>query len=283
MDNFDKIDWGVIWSVIKDIVLPHSWTLISTTIIFLIVGLIISVVYIVILNKKKVLKRKPKYYNWAVKLYIPTLIFGFLFVFGYAGFITGTYKVINKENETIVSSIYNNVLQLSFESEKSKNDFIVELQESAIEVKSGSNALVESLKKTTTEYNSGYSVIDDNKNKLATFLIDTHGDAIYKIAVYGMLNAAGAKAHVDINESLSYDEFSAGMDLLLDIGYKDIELAVKDKLMIWFDSLLYSQYKSLILSQLILLLIIISLPLIEFFIYKKWIEPKYDNQLIEKT
>ena len=283
MENFNEINWNTIWSIIKDIVLPHTGTLIFNTIIFLFLGFTISIFYIFILHKKKVLKRNLKYYNWAVKLYIPMLIIGFLFIFGHIGFITGVYKIINKENEAIVSSIYNNVLEISFESEKSKNDFIITLQQSAKEAKDGSNSIAESLKIITTEYNVGYSIIDDNKNKLATFLINKYRDDIYKISFYGMLNTAGAKVHIDINKSLSYKEFSAGMDALLHIGYKDIENGIKNKLTHWFDALLYSQYKSLVLSQLVLLLIFICLPLIEFFIYKKWIEPKYSNQLIKKT
>lgn len=282
MEYFDKIEWSVIWNIIKDIVLPHTGTLIFNTFIFLFLGFFISLFYIVVLHKKKILKRKPKYYNWAVKMYIPMLIIAFLFLFGHIGFITGIYKILNEENKTITSSIYNNILKLSFESEKSKNDFIVKLQQSAIEAKDDSNALVESLKITTTAYNTGYSVIDDNKNKIAAFLIDKYGNDIYKIAVYGMLNVAGSKTHVNINKSLSYEEFSTGMDFLLNVGYKDIEQGIKDKLIKWFDYLLYDQYKSLVLFQLILLLIIICLPLIEFFIYKKWVAPKYSNQRIEK-
>lgn len=282
MEHFDTIEWSVIWSIIKDIVMPHTWILTSQTLIFLFFGFILSIFYIIILNKKKVLTRNPKYYNWAVKVYIPTLIVGFLFVFGYTGFITGVYKVMNKEKETIVSSVYNHVLKLSFESENSKNEFIVNLQISAIVVKGGSKVLLASLKKTTSEYNSGYSIIDDNKNKLANYLIDKYADDIYKIVIYGMLDAAGAKANINIEEELTYDDFSTGMDLLLDLDYKDIEQGIKDKLLIWFDDLLYKQYKSLLYTQLILLLIIMSLPLIEFFIYKKWIEPKYLNQLIKK-
>jgi len=282
MEHFDTIEWSVIWSIIKDIVMPHTWILTSQTLIFLFFGFILSIFYIIILNKKKVLTRNPKYYNWAVKVYIPTLIVGFLFVFGYTGFITGVYKVMNKEKETIVSSVYNHVLKLSFESENSKNEFIVNLQISAIVVKGGSKVLLASLKKTTSEYNSGYSIIDDNKNKLANYLIDKYADDIYKIVIYGMLDAAGAKANINIDEELTYDDFSTGMDLLLDLDYKDIEQGIKDKLLIWFDDLLYKQYKSLLYTQLILLLIIMSLPLIEFFIYKKWIEPKYPNQLIKK-
>lgn len=277
MEDFDRIEWSMIWNIIKNIVLPHTGTLIFYTIIFLFLGLIISIFYVIILHKKKVLKRKPKYYNWITKLYIPVLIIGFLFFFGNIGFITGIYKVLDKENETIISSVYNNILKLSFESEKSKNEYILKLQQTAREVIDSSNALEEYLKITATEYNTGYSVIDDSKNKLANFLIDKYGDDIYKISVYGMLNAAGARAHVNINESLSYEEFSTGMDFLLDVGHKDIEQAIKDKLIVWYDSLLYNQYKSVVLSQLVLLLIIISLPLIDFFIYKKWIEPKYSN------
>ncbi|MGG6231526.1 hypothetical protein [Tenacibaculum sp. SDUM215027] len=210
-----------------------------------------------------------------VKLYIPILLIGMLFLFGQIGCIRGTYKILDKENETIVSSLYNNILKLSFDSEKSKNDFIIGLQQAAREVKSNSNTLKEYLTTTTTEYNTGYTVIDDSKNILTSFLISKYGDDIYKISVYGLLSAAGAKTHVNINESLSYEEFSIGMDFLLNVGHKDIEQSVKEKLMVWFDSLLFNQYKSLVLSQLVLLLFIISLPLIDFFIYKKWIEPKY--------
>ncbi len=272
MEYFGKIDWKMIWNIIKDIVLPHTGTLIFNTIIFIFLGLIMAIIFVIILHKKKIFKRKPKYYNWAVKLYIPMLIVGFLFVFGHIGFITGVYKVLNKENEIIVSGIYNNVLKLAFESEKSKNEFVIKLQQRAIEVKDDSNALVGSLKLATAEYNTGYSVIDESKNKVANYLIAKYGDDIYKISVYGMLSVAGSSAHVNINESLSYEEFNTGMDLLLEVGYKDIEQGINDKLILWFDSFLYNQYKSLILFQLFLLLIIIGLPLLEFFIYKKWIE-----------
>jgi hypothetical protein len=282
MEYFDKIEWNFLWNIVKGIVLPHTGTLIFNTIIFLLLGFFLSLFYIFILHKKKILNRKPKYYNWAVKLYIPILIAGFLFIFGHIGFITGIYKVLKNESKNITLSVYDNILKLSFESEKSKNDFIAKLQQSAIEAKDNSNALVESLKITTTAYNTGYSVIDDNKNKIAAFLVDKYGNDIYKIAVYSMLNLAGSKAHVTINKSLSYEEFSTGMDLLLDVSYKDIEQGIKNKLIVWFDYLVYDQYRSLIFFQLILLLIIICLPLIEFFIYKKWVVPKYDNQPIEK-
>ena len=231
----------------------------------------------VVLKKKKVLKRKPKYYNWAVKLYIPITIVGFLFVFGHIGFITGVYKILKNENEAIISDVFDNALKLYFESEESKNKLITELQQLAKETKDGSKVLIEFIKVETKEYNTGYSVIDRSKNKLASFILDKYGDDAYKICLYAMLNKAAGKAHINIDESLPYKNFSTGMDFLLEVGYKDIEKEIKNKLKVWLDSLLYSQYKSLILFQLILLFVIMSLPLIDFFINKKWIEPKYSN------
>ena len=34
MEYFDTIDWSLIWNIIKDIVLPHTGTLILNTFIF---------------------------------------------------------------------------------------------------------------------------------------------------------------------------------------------------------------------------------------------------------
>ncbi|WP_282079696.1 hypothetical protein [Aquimarina algiphila] len=273
MEYLEKLDWSLVWGVIKDTIVPHSATLIFNTILFLIVGFFLSIIYTIILSKKKVLKRKSKYYNWAVKLYIPILLCAFLYIFGQVGFIRGVYKILHKEKEPIVSNVYFITLSFIFRSEENKNTFVKELQASAEYAKDGSDYLVELLKVTSTNYNSGISLIDRGKNKISVYLIEKYGDDIYKTCLYAMLNLAGGKVHADINESMSYDEFSAAMDFLLDVGYKEIEVAVQDKLMTWLTSFLDSQYHSMVKSLFIILFIIMSIPVIEFFIYKKWIEP----------
>ncbi len=275
MDYLTKINWSIAWDIIKDIIIPHTATLVFNIILFVFIGLVLSIIYCVILSKKGIFKRKPKYYNWAVKLYIPTLIGVFLYIFTNIGFLRGFYKIIDKERDPIVTSVYDHTLSFAFKTEEAKNNFVKKVQVSANEVKDGSNHLMVELKKASLDYNSGISLIDDSKNKAAHYLIEKYGDDIYKISLYGMLNIAGAKAHTNINESLPYNEFSAGMDLLLEIGHKDIEQSIKDKLVEWFSSLLYYQYKSMIKPLIIILLIIISIPIIEFIIYKKWIEPAW--------
>ncbi len=273
MESIKNIDWLKLWSIFKDIILPHSGTLLFNCILFLFIGFILSILYIVILSKKQIFIRKPKYYNWAVKLYIPLLILGFLYLFGQIGLTRGVYKILHKEKASIVSGIFHGVLDFSFESEESKNIFIKGIQQSAIATKDGSNILVESIKDFVQKHGTGNSLIDNTKNKASSYLIEKYGEDIYKMVIYGMITVSGK--HININESLPYDEFSTVMDIMLVTGYKDIEQAITNKLTDWSDSLLSSQYHSMVKSLLILLLILISIPLLEYFIYKKWIEPSY--------
>ena len=280
MEYINKIDWSLVWGIIKDTIIPHSGTLLFNFILFLVIGLFLSICYIILLSKKKVLKRKPKYYNWAVKLYTPLLLGLFLYIFGQIGFLRGVYKVIIKEKEVIISSIYDNTLSVAFESEQSKNIFVEEMQLAAKEAKDGSNVLLKQLKESTQNYNTGNSLIDGSKNKIATYLIDSYGNDIYKITTYGMLNLANR--HVNVSESMTYSEFSSAMDFLLEVEHKEIELAIREKLTTWFVSLLDSQYMGLVKSLLILLLIGMAFPVIEFFIYKKWIEPRVIKNELEK-
>jgi len=270
-----NIDWFFLWEITKDIIIPKTGRLIFNTLLFLFLGILLSIIYTVFLSKKGRFKRKPKYYNWIVKLYIPFLIIFISFVFGQIGFVRGCYKILNSETKPIVATIYQETLSLTFESEESKNKFIKQIQSTATEVNNGSQNLIEVLKIASVNYNSGYTIIDNSKNKIASYLTEKYGNDIYKVSLYGLLNLAGAKAHANIDEALPYSEFSAAMDFLFTVDYKDIEIAIQEKLIEWFRSFLASQYHSMIKSFSILLLIIISIPLIEFFIYKKWVEPKF--------
>ena len=278
MKFFEEIDWNTMWSVTKDTILPDSGTLISNIIILTCIGFILSIVYIIILSKKKVLRRTPKYYNLLVKLYIPILIVTFLYIFGHIGFLRGVYKVLDKEKEPVITALYTSTLSTIFKSEESKNSFIKKLQASANLTKIGSDYFIAELKEKSLNYTSGVSLIDESKNKIANYLIEEYGNDIYKTSLYGLLTAAGAKTGMDIKESLSYDEFSDAMNFLLNVGYKDIEKAIKERLFVWYNYLLESQYNSMTKSLLFLLILVMSLPVIEFFIYNKWIKPDRLNK-----
>ncbi len=271
---FKNIDWGFIWSILKDIVLPNSGTLIFNIIVFLFLGFIITIIYCIVLWRKDIFKRAPKYYNWAVKLYIPLLIVGILYVFGQWGFIRGIYKIMDNEKTMIVEGVYNSSVQQIFESEDAKNKFVLSAQMLAMKVKSNSQDYVIFFEKHLKDYDTGSSILNKTKNKLAKFIVNNYGEDLYKLTMYALITSAG-KGHVDFSEELPYEEFNAVMDLLLEVGYQDIEKVVLYKLSEWFSIGITSQYNTMVKSLLILLFLILIFPLLEYFIYKKWIAPKY--------
>ncbi|SEM26268.1 hypothetical protein SAMN04487910_4571 [Aquimarina amphilecti] len=271
---FKNIDWSFIWSILKDIVLPNSGTLIFNIILFLFLGFIIAVVYCIILWRKGIFKRAPKYYNWAVKLYIPLLIVGILYVFGQWGFIRGIYKILDNEKTMIVEGVYNASVQQIFESEDAKNKFVLSAQILAMKAKSDSQNYAVFFEKYFKKYDTGSSFLNKTKNKLAKFIVNNYSDELYKLTMYAFITSAG-RGHIDLSEALPYEEFSAVMDALLEIGYQDIEKVVLDKLSQWFSMGITSQYNGMVKSLLILLFIILIIPILEYFIYKKWIAPKY--------
>ncbi len=268
-----NLPWKEVWHILKDIVLPHSGTLIINMVLLLVIGFTISLFYIIILSKRKIFKRIPKYYNWAVKLYIPILILSFLYIFGQLGFIRGVYKILHKEQPRVVSGIYDQALGLYFESEENKNNAIRKIQSMAIEAKDGSLEFTKQLKDFNKKHQTGVAVIDQSKDKITNYILSSHGEQIYKLGLYGMLSATGT--HIDFNETIPYDVFSKGMDFLLNVGHKDIELAILDKLNYGVDYLLSYQYKGMVKSLLTILLLIMLFPLLEYYVYKIWIEKKY--------
>lgn len=274
----DKVDWLYIWEIIRDIVLPHSGTLLFNTLLFLFLGFVVSLVYCIILYRKGVFTRVPRYYNWAVKLYIPILFAGILYLFGQWGFIRGVYKILDKERPTIVEGVYQGTLKQFFKNEEEKNKFIRSIQTFASETKTDSEAFLHGFEKQMEQYDTGTTFLNNTKNKLSKYLIQHYGEDVYKAAIYGMLTSAGKGAHINISEALPYSEYSAGMDFLLSVGHQDLEKVILQKLDQWCDGFLKTQYYGMTKSLFIFLVLLMLIPLLEYFIYKKW----FESELIKK-
>jgi len=275
MEAIDSIDWNVVWGVIKDLVIPYSGILIFNTVIFLTIGLLLSILFIVLMSRKGVFRRTPKYYNWAVKLYIPMLIIVFLYFFGQIGFARGIFKIFEKEEENIVSGIYYELLNDSFESEESKKAFIVKLRQTTKSWEGRSDKFVEAILTSGEEIETGSSLIDTGSNKLSNFLMNNYGAQLSKVILYHVVNLTGKQVHIEVSDAVSYNDFNQALDYLQTANHQELELAFKDRLNIWFDAFLIAQYYSFVKVLLITLLCMILIPVFEFIIYKKFIEKKF--------
>lgn len=271
--NFLKnIDWVSFWEITKHYILPNVGTIIINVILFFLLTLIIAISYISILSRKKVFKRTPKYYNWAVKLYIPLLLIGIIYTGIQFGVIRGTYKILDNNRLSIVNNIYNTTAHQFFANEKEKQSFIQVISQLASKSQQSSKLLSQSFAKKMKQIHTGNTNVDNVKNNLTNYLINNYGDEIYSLSMYGLILAA--LPHADLTESLPYEEFREAIKVLLATDVKYIEASITKTLDQWCHELLVSKYWVMIILTIILLLTIMAIPLIEFFIYKKWIEKK---------
>ncbi len=269
---FENINWDSAWNILRDIVIPNSGTLIFSTILFVLLGFVVALISCIVLWRKGVMKRRSKYYNWAVKLYIPLLFIGITYIFGQWGFVKGIYKILDSEKAVIVQQVYKESISQLFASEEAKNNFVESVQEIAIEARSSSDNYAVFLENYFKSYSSDNAFIDEKKNDLAKYIISRYKDDLYTLAVYSLINYASER--VDVSGSISYEEFSVIMDFLLDAGYEDIEKVIVVKLESWLGSVITSQYDGIVRSLWILLLFVFAFPLLEYLFYKKWILPR---------
>lgn len=280
-ENFDlinELNWNDLWHVIKDIIIPHTFTIVFKIIGYGILGLLLSIALVVFLGRKNVYKRIPKYYNWAVKLYIPLIIIGFLYVFGMIGFFKGVNKVVNKERPAIVNGIYDETMQLCFSSKEKKDSFFNGIQSLSIEAETTLENSVNDLKEYVETHNTGYEVLDNGKNGISNLLIDNYGNDLFKLGLYGIIDAANEQ--VRVTDHLEYKTFSKSADFLMNVNHEEIESAIKKRIDNWVGEQIDNQFSRIVYGFLLLILIIMVVPLIEFFIYVKWIKPKYISKEI---
>lgn len=265
MKYLKNVDW---WSLLKEIILPHVGTLILYLILFFVVGIVCGIIYNVVLWKKQFYKREPKYYNWGAKLYIVASMGVFIYFSLHLAFIFAAKSIIKKEENRIVSQIYEQAAVMAFETPELRNNFIRKIQEGTIEIQAGTKNTAVALGKYVASKNVGIGFVDKSKNKLAVFIFDKYKDDIYSASLYGMLLAAG-RGHVKI-EDLSYDDLKALVATLNTLEPKKIEESIKIKLTEKVDELVSAKISALIQITFILFILILLIPIVEFYIYTWW-------------
>ncbi|KQN33922.1 hypothetical protein ASE92_14855 [Pedobacter sp. Leaf41] len=164
---------------------------------------------------------------------------------------------------------------MAFETPELRNNFIRKIQEGTIEIQAGTKNTAVALGKYVASKNVGIGFVDEGKNKLAVYIFDKYKDDIYSASLYGMLLAAG-REHVKI-EDLSYDNLKALVATLNTLEPKKIEESIKIKLTEKVDELISAKISVLIRSTFILLILILLIPIVEFYIYAWWWKRKVEQ------
>jgi hypothetical protein len=270
------MNWHEFWEIIRDIALPHIGRLIFNIIIFTLFGILISIFLLIFYGKKKILYRKNKIYTTIIRIiYIPgivivCIIFGLQF-----GLARGVYKIVKKENQHIVDGIYHATFDQFFINNTEKEAFLTDLKSIAeIAQKSNSefsNSLLHGLREQTS---------NATLNSVSAYLVKKYNQEVYSAILYGLCYAADIK----FDEKLSYSDFNNLLDVLRKTNNQKIEKSIKFALGHKLQSIFYKQYKSIVIPIIGIWILLLCIPLIEFFIYKTWFDKQpqkkdFDNSL----
>jgi hypothetical protein len=253
------------WEIIRDIVLPHTGRMIFTIAGFSLLGLLIAVLLIVIMFRKKVMTRSNLAYKIIIRIiYIPFILLVTIYSFGHLGFVRSVYKIMRKENPRIVKGVYHITVNQLFTTEIQKDIFLDDVKKMAEEAQVSGIAFAGYFEAQITER----YLRDSSGNGFISKITRKYKKEIYRAALNGLLYAADAKFDTNIRSK----EVDRAMDLLYSQKREKIEAAIKRSLSEQLQRIIDRYYHSALISGSLIWLLLMSIPFIEFFIYKKWIE-----------
>jgi hypothetical protein len=268
METFTEIHWK---EIITEIVLPHLGTLTLYIVGFCVLGFILGLIYTILLWKKNVFVRQQKYYNWFAKLYIPALIFVFLYFAVHFAFIYGAKSIIKDEQSKVVNEIYETSLKIAFENPEARKEFIQKLRSSIIGIQKLGVEISEDTIKEVSENNSGIGFVDSGKSKLTSFVVNKYKTNLYASTLYGLNVAAGSQFKTD---KMTLEEVTTLVNVLNTLEPAKIETSVKNKLTELVDKIISSQINGFAKTTLLIFLLLIFIPVLEWLIYNWYMKRK---------
>lgn len=270
----DTINWQEAWEFSKHIILPNLGWFIFWTVLFIIFGLIISIVLNVYLYRKNFFTRDRTYYNWIAKLWIPYIILICIYFFGMLGLFYGGHSILSKENKSMTTSIYAKTVGSTFSSEKDKKAFLQTLQQLSNSSEDVSKSLTKTLGLYIKKNNTGMSSVDNFKNSSSTYLLNKYESEVYSATMYGFMKVVDDKADITSFKKIKYDELKLLLKKLDKIEPKRIEDSIQLEMEHKLQTILDYIYKGIMKHELLFFAIFLIIPFIEFFIYWKFVKKK---------
>ncbi len=260
----ENLDWDSIYPAVLYIIKNYPLTIFLYCVVFFIAGLLMSLVLTLLMRKYKAFSRVPKYYNWLVKLYIPAIFIVNSIVSLQLGLFLGSYEALKKDSFSISAQIYSSGVGSVFKDQKAKAEFIGGVRAAVSEINRNNEEAKIKITDLVRAYDTKYGMINQPKNRMASWLMNQYGDRINTVIVYGILNSI---PNVEVTADLSYHEFDKITKQLMVLNPDDIEKSIIEKLQNLLLMALKSQFKTMVGSLLMLWGILMIIPWLEFWIY----------------
>ncbi|MDW8851767.1 hypothetical protein SD960_16820 [Flavobacterium sp. MMLR14_040] len=281
MANFyDSIKWAIIWEFLSEFILPNLGKVILSVILFIFLGLILSTIFTRFLYKKNFFHRDRKYYNWIVKLWIPYIIILFLYFSAIIGCLYKSHSVLLEEKKNLSTKLYSMTFGSSFASEKNSKDFLDLIQKYSNLSEKTSTILTSALLEKVQQKNTGIKSIDNFKNSSSSYLIKTYQSEIYAAFLYSILKSTDEKIDIKNIKDLQYSDFKILLKNLNKINPQKIEQSIQAELENKIEVTINYAYTELLKHELILFILFLIIPFIEYFIYVKFVKKSETNKQI---
>lgn len=257
-------DWDSIYAAALYIIKNYPLTILLYCLVCFIGGLLISLILILIMRKYQAFYRKPKYYNWSVKLYIPAIFIVNGIFSLQLGVFWGSYEALKRDSFSISSQIYSSGVGFVFKDQKIKADFIRGLRTFVLKVNRNNEDAKIKITDLVRACDTKYGTINQPKKRMASWLMNRYGDRINTVVVYGILNSI---PDIKVTGDLSYHEFDKITEQLLILDPDNIENSIVEKIQDVFLMALKSEFKTIAGSLLTLWIILMIIPWIEFWIH----------------
>lgn len=234
------------------------------------VALLLGVLLIMLFWKLGVFKRPVnKWYNRGVKLWIPYLLVVCITIGAQIGFYRAVYKGLIAVNDAVVGVLYERAVGPALGSPQARQAFLTTVQSAA---RSGQNMgqvitgfIKETLHKKVAA-NGGLS--EKAAVAVADWFIDRYENDIAAAVCYGIYMKAGGYLQLHSSgQPMDYHEFKVGADHLLSLDLSKVEMAVQGNLGTLTHGLIESQYNGAVKGALILGVILVLMPVIEWGVY----------------
>ncbi|MCJ8288464.1 MAG: hypothetical protein HRT58_00415 [Crocinitomicaceae bacterium] len=269
---------NIIYSA-SDIILPSIGTIIIDVILAILFALLFLVFVFVLLWKIEFFKRNRKYYNMAIKLYIPYIVITTFYISILLGLITGVAEVLEDKNEKLVEYTYRNTVSPIIDSSEHWDTFFTRLNEAATEIdekneKFSLTLLFDSIDPFSFQDSTSLKVNSSFSEEMSAKI----NSKIYYALVMGAILSKNGNTSVSYTGNIKVEKFQSILAELKTITKEDVEDEIKLELSVALDELISTQYSSMFWGTILLYLGLLLPLFVEFFLYKNWLKERFENK-----
>ncbi|MBL0036522.1 MAG: hypothetical protein IPP26_12360 [Flavobacteriales bacterium] len=259
------------WKALAEISMSHLGSTVGSTASAVGIGLLVGIALCILFWKLGLFRRPVnKWYNGLAKLWIPFILVVCMMIGGQIGLYRSVYRSVIASNDAAMAALYESALGPALGTPEKRQAFLQSVQASAKDGQNLGKAFTTAIKDLLhSRIPQDRTMAEDGAVLLADWAIEHYEDDIASAILYGIYLKTGGhlQLHSNAGEPMEYGEFHDNVEQLLKIDLGQMEAAIKGNLGGLTHGLIESQYKGMVKGALLMGLLLVLLPVIEWAIY----------------